>query len=189
MPTRHAVQSRYRVRQARPQDAGALASVHVASWHHAYGGILAPHNLALTNIPRSLGRFRGYFWRGGQRHSLLHVAECDEGVVGYVNSGRCNDRGLGGRGEVFELYLHPDVQGRGVGRKLLSAGLWALSGHGLMPAIVWALADNQHARRFYESMHGREIARGPVGVGDQVLERIAYAWADYLPWPEWSSEL
>jgi ribosomal protein S18 acetylase RimI-like enzyme len=186
MPAQQAVQSRYRVRAARPQDVGALANIHVTSWHYAYQGILAPHNLALTNFPRSLGRFRGYFWRGGQRHSLLHVAESDAGVVGYVNSGASNDRELGARGEVFELYLHPDAHGEGAGRKLLSAGLWALSGYRLVPAIVWVLADNHHARRFYEAMRGREVARGKVVVGDQLLDKVAYIWADYLPWPEWA---
>ena len=187
MGTRQAVQSRHRVRPARPQDVGALAHIHVASWHHAYQGILAPHNLALTNLSRSLGRFRGYFWRGGQRASLLHVVEGDDGVVGYVNSGVTSSREIGGRGEVFELYLHPDAHGQGAGRKLLSVGLWALSGHRLMPAIVWVLADNHHARRFYESMHGREIATGKVVVGDQLLDKVAYAWVDYLPWPEWTA--
>jgi ribosomal protein S18 acetylase RimI-like enzyme len=185
MAAQQAVQSRYRVRPARPQDAGALAHVHVTSWHHAYQGILAPHNLELTNLQRSLGRFRGYFWRGGQRQSLLHVVESDAGVVGYVNSGVTHDREIGARGEVFELYLHPDAQGEGAGRKLLSVGLWALSGHRLLPAIVWVLADNQRARRFYEGMRGREIAHGKVVVGDQLLDKIAYAWIDYLPWPEW----
>jgi ribosomal protein S18 acetylase RimI-like enzyme len=198
MAAQEAALSRYRIRPARPQDVGALAHVHVASWHHAYQGIVAPHNLALTNFSRSVSRFRGYFWNGGQNVSLLHVVEGAEGVVGYVNSGLSNNREmvipraelsdepLRARGEVFELYLHPDAHGRGAGRKLLSAGLWALSGRRLLPAIVWVLADNHHARRFYEGMRGREIARDTVVVGDQVLNRIAYAWADYLPWPEWS---
>jgi ribosomal protein S18 acetylase RimI-like enzyme len=185
--TQDAAVSRYRVRPARPQDVGALAHIHVTSWHHAYGSILAPHNLALTNFRRSVSRFRGYFWQGGQNVSLLHVVEGVEGVVGYVNSGLSNSRELGARGEVFELYLHPDAHGRGAGRKLLSAGLWALSGRRLLPAIVWVLAENQHARRFYEGMRGREVAHDSVMVGDQELGKVAYAWVDYLPWPEWSA--
>jgi hypothetical protein len=36
-------------------------------------------------------------------------------------------------------------------------------------------------------MRGREIACDTVMVGDQELGKVAYAWADYLPWPEWSS--
>lgn len=187
MATQEAALSRYRIRPARPHDVSELAEIHVASWQHAYQGILAPHNLALTSLPRSVGRFRGYFWQGGQNVSLLHVVEGLEGVVGYVNSGLTNDRELGARGEVFELYLHPDAHGCGAGRKLLSAGLWALSGRRLLPAIVWVLADNHHARRFYEGMRGREIAHGRARVGDQELDKVAYAWVDYLPWPEWSS--
>jgi ribosomal protein S18 acetylase RimI-like enzyme len=175
----------YHVRLASEQDVAALARVHVASWHHAYRGIMTAQNLAHTNLARSVSRFRGYFWHGGQDLSLLHVLEGDDGVVGYINSGISNSRELAVRGEVYELYLHPDVHGRGGGRKLLSAGLWALSGRRLVPAVVWVLADNASARRFYERMRGREVAHAEVNVGNQVLGKVAYAWIDYLPWPEW----
>jgi hypothetical protein len=36
-------------------------------------------------------------------------------------------------------------------------------------------------------MRGREVARSTVDVGDQILTKVAYAWADYLPWPDWIS--
>ncbi|PRP90027.1 Mycothiol acetyltransferase [Enhygromyxa salina] len=186
MDSGHAELSAYSVRLARPNDVAALARVHVASWHHAYRGIIAPHNLAHTNFSRSVSRFRGYFWGGGQSLSALHVLEGEGGVLGYVNSGLSNSRELGVRGEVYELYLHPDAHGRGCGRKLLSAGLWALSGRRLLPAVVWVLAENHPARRFYERMRGREIAQGEVTTGDQVLAKVAYVWVDYLPWPEWT---
>jgi ribosomal protein S18 acetylase RimI-like enzyme len=185
MATRHLELTGYRVRVARPSDVPALARVHVGSWHHAYQGIIAPHNLAHTSHARALHRFRGYFWHGGQELSLLHVLDGNAGVIGYVNSGISNSRELGVRGEIYELYLDPEFHGLGGGRKLLSAALWALSGRRLLPAIVWVLADNLQARRFYEGMRGQEIADGTVNVGDQVLGKVAYAWSDYLPWPEW----
>lgn len=185
MPTRQATLAGYRVRPANEADIPALARVHVNSWHHAYTGIIAPHNLAHTNPARSLHRFRAYFWRGGQRSSLLHVLDGEAGVIGYVNSGRSTSPEIGARGEVFELYLDPRAIGRGGGRKLMSAGLWALSGYRLLPAIVWVLADNTRARNFYERMRGREVAHDFVEVGDQTLAKVAYAWIDYLPWPEW----
>lgn len=176
-----------RVRLAELRDVAALARVHVASWHAAYRGIISPQNLARTTLARAESRFRGYFGRGGQQKSLLHVLEGEAGVLGYINSGRSHSRRLGVRGEVYELYLHPEVQGRGGGRKLLSAGLWALASYRLLPAAVWALEDNLRARRFYASMRGRELARGTTKVGDQLLAKVAYAWVDYLPWPEWAS--
>jgi GNAT superfamily N-acetyltransferase len=187
MQRREVELGRERVRLAEPRDVAALARVHVASWHEAYRGIIAPHNLARTTLARAENRFRGYFWHGGQNSSLLHVLEGEAGVVGYANSGLSNSRELGVRGEVYELYLHPEAHGRGGGRKLLSAGLWALSGRRLLPAVVWALEGNLRARRFYENMRGREVARSTVQVGDQVLAKVAYVWVNYLPWPEWIS--
>lgn len=177
--------SEYRVRLAQPGDVPALARVHVESWHHAYRGVIAPRNLVYTSYSRSLSRFRGYFWHGGQDLSLLHVLDGRHGVIGYVNSGLSNSRELGVRGEVYELYLDPKFHGLGGGRKLLSAGLWALSSRRLLPAVVWVLQENERARQFYERMRGREVAAGNVEVGDQVLAKVAYVWADYLPWPEW----
>ncbi|MCA9700132.1 MAG: GNAT family N-acetyltransferase [Myxococcales bacterium] len=176
------------MRAATPADVPSLARVHVESWHHTYRRILTPANLAHTTISRSTARFRGYFWHGGQDLSLLHVLETGEGrsrrIVGYSNSGLSNSRRLAARGEIYELYLLPEVQGYGGGRKLLSAGLWALAGRRMLPAIVWALAENTRALRFYRSMRGREIARSTVVVGEQRLAKVAFSWSDYLPWPE-----
>lgn len=179
--------SGYRIRAARESDVAALARVHVAAWQHAYADILAPATLARTDLARSTQRFRRYF-RGPERErSRLFVLDGAAGVVGYVNFGASRGTGSEPRGEVFELYLDPDFHGRGGGRKLLSAGLWALSGQRLLPAWVWVLADNARARRFYAGMGGREVARGRVRVGDEVLAQVAYAWTDALPWPEWIS--
>lgn len=184
MAVEQAERAGFRVRLAEPRDVPALARVHVESWHAAYTGIISPQNLAATTQRRSLVRFRGYFVSGGQERSLMQVLEDDSGVVGYANSGVSYSNELGARGEVFELYLLPEAQGRGGGRKLLSAALWSLSAWRLMPVIVWALADNHRARRFYLGMRGRELAHGSTRVGDQRLARVGYLWSDYLPWPE-----
>lgn len=172
-----------RIRRARPGDVDGLARVHVASWCEAYAGIIEPENLERTNMRRSLGRFQGYFWRGGQQRSLLLVAELDGEIIGYVNAGVSTRRDLA-RGEVYELYVAPQHQGRGVGRKLLCAGLWALATAKRAPALIWVLADNHRARRFYESMRGKLVARAQTRVGEQELAKVAYLWTDYLPWPE-----
>ena len=66
-----------------------------------------------------------------------------------------------------------------------SARSRGLCGRGLTPSLVWVLSANVPARRFYERMRGREIATGVAQVGDQVLDKTAYAWIDYLPWPSW----
>ncbi|NVB43148.1 GNAT family N-acetyltransferase [Pseudenhygromyxa sp. WMMC2535] len=173
-----------RIRLASRRDVPELARVHVESWHAAYAGIISARNLALTTVRRSEARFRGYFLRGAELESPLHVAEGPEGILGYVNGGPTDERSLGLRGEIFELYLLPEAHGRGVGRRLLGAGLWSLAARGQLPVLVWTLAKNNRARRFYVDMHAHEIARGSVAIGDQRLTKVAYGWFDYLPWPE-----
>ncbi len=172
------------VRQASPADVPQLARVHVASWTAAYAGIIHPHNLAPTTVTRSQGRFQGFFLAGGQTASVaLHVLGQGERVLGYVNCGRVDSGSADARGEIFELYLDPQAQGRGFGGMLFSAGMWALAERELQPMIVWALTANLRARHFYLKMGGRELARGWAQVGDQRLAKVAYLWEDYLPWP------
>jgi GNAT superfamily N-acetyltransferase len=53
-------------------------------------------------------------------------------------------------GELFAIYLEPDVVGRGLGRRLIEQaerGMWA---DGYHHAALWVLRDNARARRFYE---------------------------------------
>jgi hypothetical protein len=40
--------------------------------------------------------------------------------------------------------------------------------------VVWALADNERACAFYESMGGRTIARVEERIGGKPLAKIAY---------------
>ena len=45
------------------------------------------------------------------------------------------------------------------------------------PAVVWALADNEAACRFYKNAGGRKVARGSERFGDKTLAKIAFAFA------------
>lgn len=169
-----------RVRLAQPRDLEALTRIHVDSWHATYRDLVAPRNLARIEPRRTLARFRRHFWHDDD--SVLQVIETVEGVLGYASSGSTRDLGMAG--EVYELYLDPGRLRRGYGRILLSAALWSLAGRGRTPAFLWVLSENWAARRFYEAMRGVEVGRDRTRLGDQVLEKTAYGWVDYLPWPE-----
>jgi hypothetical protein len=42
--------------------------------------------------------------------------------------------------------------------------------------VVWALADNDNACRFYRNAGGRKVARANERFGDVALSKIAFAW-------------
>ena len=72
----------------------------------------------------------------------------DMGVVGFGSCGPVRDppEGLSGReirvGEVYTLYVEPDFQNRGLGRRLLDALFRQLRADGCDTAVLWMLADN-----------------------------------------------
>lgn len=137
-----------RIRRATLEDAPDLAVVEAAAWQAAYAGIL-PSRYLRTLQPDSLTRR----WRHRlQHHEQVWVIQVGAHVVGYSVSGPCRDADMdpGFAGEIYELYVHPRLQGRGLGGDLM-AHTWAqLSRQPYRWGVLWVLEDNRRARFFYE---------------------------------------
>ena len=80
------------------------------------------------------------------------------------------------KGEVYELYVKPEYQGIGLGTRLFLASRKELARFGFDSVVVWALADNDNACRFYHNAGGRKVARASERFGEVALTKIAYAW-------------
>ena len=160
------------VRPAKAADATAVAGTHDEAWRSAYQGIIPGGEL------EKLINRRGPQWwdsaiRKGSRIAVLAFGDC---VAGYANYGRNRARSLYYDGEIYELYLRPEFQGLGFGRKLFSAARRDLTQSGLQSLVVWALSDNESAVEFYRSLGGRAVARSSERFGTKVLDKVAYAW-------------
>jgi GNAT superfamily N-acetyltransferase len=93
------------------------------------------------------------------------VVETGDLVVGYAAYGRTRSRALGTEAEIDELYLLPEYQGLGLGRRLFRAVRNDLTDHGLTQLGVWSLEENVRAGAFYEGLGGR--------AGPRVMDRVA----------------
>jgi GNAT superfamily N-acetyltransferase len=158
------------IRKAKAEDAVALSAVFEAAWKEAYRGIIP--GLALDKMVAR----RGPAWgrQAVSRGRPLAVLDIGEGVVGYASYGRCRSRALPAEGEIDELYLAPEYQGLGFGRRLFKAVRNDLRERDLPRIAVWALADNERACGFYEGLGGRPIARAEEHLGGVLLPKIAY---------------
>ena len=140
------------VRAAVPEDAAALAEVHVRTWQAAYAGLVPQHHLdAMDPAQREPGWRR---WLGDLRPpAAILVWDCAAGPVGFVavQPSRDPDAEPGTIGEITAIYLLPDHWGRGAGRQLMAAALEHLVRSGFRRATLWVLASNVRARRFYEA--------------------------------------
>jgi ribosomal protein S18 acetylase RimI-like enzyme len=160
------------IRRAKSVDATAVATVHDESWRAAYQGIIPG-----TELDKLINR-RGPDWwdsaiRKGSRIALLQFGDQ---IAGYSNYGRNRARSLSYDGEVYELYLRPEFQGLGFGRRLFTAARKDLTQSGLKTMVVWALSDNEPAVEFYRALGGRAVARSSERFGSKVLDKVAYAW-------------
>jgi ribosomal protein S18 acetylase RimI-like enzyme len=81
-----------------------------------------------------------------------------------------------GEGEVDALYVAPEHQGRGVGRRLLSASFERFRAAGAENARVVVLAANAPARQFYELMGGSEAGSVELDEDHELLPATAYLW-------------
>ena len=84
---------------------------------------------------------------------------------------------LGFGGEIFELYLAPECQGCGLGRRMFEAARKDLAGHGYGSLVVWALAENDRAISFYRQLGGRIVRRAHETFGGQDRERVAFGFS------------
>ena len=94
--------------------------------------------------------------------------------VGYVSYGRCRDRALPADGEIDELYLAPEYQGVGFGKRLFKAVRNDLGDRGAARVAVWCLSDNDRACDFYRHMGGRLIAETSERFGGTSLTKSCF---------------
>ena len=158
------------IRRARTEDAAALSGVFDSAWREAYQGIIPA-----IALERMMARRGPRWWLStvGRGRPLV-VLDVGETVAGYVSYGRCRDRSLPAEGEIDELYLAPEYQGIGFGRRLFKAVRNDLSDREMTKVAVWALADNERACAFYTRLGGRPIARIDERIGGVPLPKVAF---------------
>lgn len=161
------------VRRAETGDSEAITAVHDAAWRCAYDGMIPAKELA-----RIIARRGPRWWdRAIRRGTAILVLEVGGVICGYATFGPNRARNLAQKGEIYELYLKPEYQGVGLGTRLFLAARRELTRFGCDSVVVWALAENDAACRFYKNAGGRKVARASERFGEVSLTKIAYAWS------------
>jgi ribosomal protein S18 acetylase RimI-like enzyme len=159
-------------RKAVIADAPRIAEVHDAAWLNAYAGMV-PH-AALHRMVRRRG---ARWWAEAiARSTFVLVIEAAGAIVGYATLGRNRVGTLPFEGEIYELYLMPEYQGVGLGARLFLTARRELKRRLLKGSVVWVLADNERAIRFYENAGGRPVAEGSERFDGAQLRKLAYAF-------------
>ncbi len=171
------------IRDARPEDAAAIARVHVASWRSTYPGLVPAAYLVHLSEGAAAARWHGAVQARGPGRGALVAVEAAAGrqrVVGFATYGARRVPVEGFDGEFYALYLLDEAQGQGIGRHLMAVMAERFLAAGIRSAAVWCLRDNP-SRWFYERLGGARIAERPIRFAGAELIEIAYGWRDLAP--------
>lgn len=133
------------IRPAVPDDAEALAHLHVLVWEEAYSSLM-PASIFQTRratIPQRIENWRRNLTVAAAR---TVVAEDASGLVGFASVGPPRDA-VEVDDELWALYVRASRWGTGVGHALLTEAI------GDRTASLWVLRGNERAIAFYRR-HG-----------------------------------
>jgi len=163
-----------RIRLAKVYDAEGIAKVHVYTWQSAYLGLIPDSFLQRLNVEQRTAN-----WTKNLETPLpethTFVAEINGEIVGFIGVGANMESEISKQGEVFAIYVSPDIQGRGLGAALMRAGLQNLRAQGFPSAVLWVLEGNLRTQAWYESHGWKSTGRTKIDErGDFALEEIEY---------------
>lgn len=139
------------VRPAEADDLDQVVDVFLGCWRETYAAVL-PRRLVDAMTDESAREL----WARAARESapgdllvaLGAVAEVPAQVVGVARLGPVVD----GTGHLASLYVSPQAQGLGVGRRLMEAALARLAAAGATSATLWVFRDNAPSIAFYRHL-------------------------------------
>lgn len=149
MAASHPESPRPAIRPARVEDASTTACIRVRGWQAAYRGQVPDQLLDSLSVEHDTIRFADHVGHLAADRRVW-VAESNGEVVGFASTGPSRDEDAAGAGEVYAIYVRPDLYGNGIGAGLLAHAARDLAGQGYVRAILWTLESNAAAQRFYE---------------------------------------
>jgi L-amino acid N-acyltransferase YncA len=143
--------SLFDVRPATLRDAPVIAHIHVQAWKHAYEGLVADADLQTLSVDKRLS-----LWREAIEYAepqVLVACDATKQVVGFIAFDRSRDpKTKSTVGEIWALYLLPEVMGQGAGSALWGAARDACEDEGFTEITAWVFAHNDRGLSFYDAM-------------------------------------
>ncbi|RYE07569.1 MAG: GNAT family N-acetyltransferase [Hyphomicrobiales bacterium] len=167
------------IRPHRRDDADRIAEILAAGWQQSYSHFM-PAPFLLPRIDPARRKIEIAEWLDDDFNpaaEALFVAEDGGNILGFIHM-ELGDKGeLGATGIVNLLYVDPPAQQRGIGRRLLAAGVRWHQEQAPGPLVLSAFVNNP-SRFAYDALGGVEAKRVVSQVHDEPIESALYLWAD-----------
>lgn len=164
------------IREAVPEDAGAIARVHGRARQTAYAGLLPAEGLKRLdeNYPLRVEQWRADLC-DPERFLARFVAVAGDVVVGFACGEKARPSNLPYEGFLSKVYILDAYQQKGIGRRLVCAVAQALLARGIDSMMVRVFKDNAN-RLFYEALGGMYLGEIDHEVEGKVYKLAGYGW-------------
>ena len=157
------------IRLATQQDVLPIAQVHVQSWCESYQNIIKQEILDALCVEQ-----RAALWRSvlEQENRRVFVYEENAQVLGFAAFNFPVDAPIS---ELRALYLLKQIQGQGVGAKLVQLGL-GLSREKSYQHMQCSVLNLNSSRYFYEKTGADFVSEGDASDLGENLKDLCYQW-------------
>lgn len=159
-------------REATIADCMAVAKVHMQSWKESFVGLVPQAFLDKMSVENRTKAFEEGFTIESYKMYVAEVAE--QGVVGFSDFGKPREN-IGYEAELYAIYLLPEFQRKGIGKKLFNLGAEYFTKSGKNSMYLLALEVSPY-RLFYEKMGGRVVGRKQIEIEGVEYEELIYGW-------------
>lgn len=168
------MQAFFRIRSAVPSDVPGIANVQISTWRATYRGLVPDAYLDAMDHATQQDYWRSLLSENDGDFVLVAESQ-DREIAGFACAGLNRDAERAYAAELHKLYLAPEWQGRGVGRRLVERTVDSLLQQDLTSMVVWVLGGNPF-RKFYESVGGVYVSERTIEIGGAPLLDVAYGW-------------
>lgn len=174
------------LRPATPDDAAALARIHVAGWQASYGGLVDQAFLDGLDVGERTKNWQDWLSSGDTSAIIAHD---DQGnPAGFISFGRLRTPPPGMSpirplytAEIYALYILPDYWRQKLGRRLVDQAVRSLKDRKHKSLCLWVVEKNARAVAFYKALGGQKCGSKTVEIGGRHLSEIAFGWRDTAP--------
>jgi GNAT superfamily N-acetyltransferase len=163
------------IRRAVPQDALRIAEVRVESWQQTYKGLIPDSYLSAMRVEDS-----ALIWErvleASSDAACTYVLEVNGDICGFASGITLADSKYGFDAELTGVYVLPQVQRNGVGRRLVSKVAATLAQAGATSLLTWVLAEHRGGREFFEAIGAEQKFEKLFDWDEFELKEVGYGW-------------
>lgn len=168
------------LRRATVADAEAIAAIRIEGWRTTYRGMIPDSYLNEMDVNENVLHWRTILQALPVKEDSLcvYVAVSEDEIVGFVSAMKLPEPKLDKDGEINAIYIRPQWQRCGIGKRMLHKAARSLQAMGCTSCVIWVIDGNSQARNFYEELGGEILIEQDFSWDGLDLTEVGYGWSD-----------